>query len=75
MSMSGEDNFFIRDWSPLWLDHGKRLIEILEEMAQHDLTEDQWVIMCAFICSHMEYDIELHRAGNAFISEIYDEDA
>lgn len=67
------ENFLIKDWSPVWLDKGKRLIEIIEEMSAHDLTEDQWVIMCAFICAHIEHDMDLHRAGKHFIAELYDE--
>lgn len=68
------EGYRILNWTPIWLDSGKRLKQIIEELNNIEYDEDIWLIMAAMISAHIDLDLSLHRDGMNFLNTLTDDD-
>lgn len=62
-----EDQYRLANWTPIWLDDGRSLQNIINTMQQLQLSEDYWIIVAAMIALQIQQDLDLHMLGKTFI--------
>lgn len=64
-----DDAYRIRDWTPPWIDNGKRFKEIVDSLVEHN-DDDAWKVMVVLFTFQMDYDIRLLKSLHDQLSEI-----